>query len=394
MRLTAKLSGKGAWNVLIAAALGVAIAFAVAVPAAAQQGAPPPDLVLPGGQGQRSSTLELPAVLPPSHQGGGSFTIQPQVPQPGQELQVPSLNLRRQPGYQQVTATVTAGQGGACITGLQKNDFQLYLDGRRQPIGFFREDLNTPVSVGILVDTSGSMTPKIPQVRAAVSQFIRDLNGKDEVFLIAFAARPFMLQPFTTDHDLAIRKLGLLFADGQTALFDSIMQGLDIVEQGRYDKKALLVITDGMDNDSSATVNGIAEAARRMGVLVYSIGIGNPNSSPLTMTVGPFMIAGGGGDQVDAQTLRTLSTETGAKTFIIRTIGDGRAIRNDCETISRELREQYTLGFVAPNAAAGGYRGVRVEVPGRPDAVVRVRKGVVVGSRSRGAAYDPSGGGP
>jgi hypothetical protein len=93
-------------------------------------------------------------------------------------------------------------------------------------------------------------------------------------------------------------------------------------------------------------------------------------------------------DRVDAQTLRTLSTDTGAKTYIVRQVGDGAALRNACAQISLELREQYTIGFVAPNAASGGYRSVRVDVPGKPRALVRVRKGVEVGG-PRAYASDP-----
>ena len=97
--------------------------------------------------------------------------------------------------------------------------------------------------------------------------------------------------------------------------------------------------------------------------------------------MGPFGGIGlGGGEEVDSATLHTLSDETGAKTYIIREIGDGEAIKRACLDISLELREQYTVGFVAPAAGSGGYRSVRVDVPGRSDAGVRVRKGVDVGS--------------
>lgn len=362
-----------------------------ALPAAAQQQGsvrpppPAPRMVMPGNQGTESSTLELPAM---PKQPGGALNIPPQVPQGGtQELVIPMRQLREQPGYAQVTVTVT-DPTGTYVTGLQKNDFKVFMDGQQRPIEFFRQDLNTPVSVGILVDTSGSMQPKIPQARAAIAQFLRDLNAKDDVFLFAFSSHPFLLQPFTVNHDLVMRRLELLHAYGQTALFDVIMQGLMMVQRGRYDKKALLVVTDGMDNSSSSTVNQVVAQARRMGVLVYSIGIGDPNASGLSVMIGPFALGGTDIDRVDAETMHTLSTETGAKTYIVRQAGDGELLRRACENISLELREQYTIGFVAPDAAAGGYRSLHVEVPGKSDASVRVRKGIEVGSRS--AAIDPS----
>jgi hypothetical protein len=150
-------------------------------------------------------------------------------------------------------------------------------------------------------------------------------------------------------------------------------------------------VTDGMDNSSAATVNDVVAQARRMGVLVYSIGIGDPNvaSSGLSVAVGPFCF-GCDEDRVDSETLHALSTETGAKTYIIRQAGDGEALRRACENISLELREQYTIGFVAPDPAAGGYRKLNVEVPGKAGADIRVRKGVEVGSRAATAAYDPN----
>ena len=157
--------------------------------------------------------------------------------------------------------------------------------------------------MGILVDTSGSMTPKIPQARAAIAEFLHDLNDKDDVFLFAFSSHPFLLQPFTTNHDLVMRRLALLHAYGQTALFDVIMEGLQMVQRGRYDKKALLVVTDGMDNTSALTVNDVVAQARRMGVLVYSIGIGDPNGGTggVSVSIGPFVL---GGDDMEHVRLR------------------------------------------------------------------------------------------
>ena len=372
-------------------ALALAI-FCIAnvAPVGAQQGSNAvtvPPMVIPRSQEKSSSTLELPST---ARQGSDSLKIPPQVPQGSQELVLPTRELRQQPGYEQVTVTVTDPRG-TYVTGLQKGDFKLFMDGQQRPIEFFRQDLNTPVSVGILVDTSGSMQPKIPQARAAIAQFLRDLNDRDDVFLFAFSSHPFLLQPFTMNHDLVMRRLALLHAYGQTALFDVIMQGLNMVQRGRYDKKALLVVTDGMDNTSASTVNQVVAQARRMGVLVYSIGIGDPNASGggLAVAIGPFVLGNDESERVDSETLHALSGETGAKTYIIREAGDGESLRRACENISLELREQYTVGFLAPDPAAGGYRKLNVEVPGKPGADIRVRKGVEVGARSATAAYDP-----
>jgi Ca-activated chloride channel family protein len=348
-----------------------------------------PPLVIPGNQGSQNSTLELPTT--PSHQGGELNIPTMPAPQQHQELTIPSPELREQPGYAQVTVTVTDPNGGY-VTGLQKDDFKLFLDGQQRPIQFFRQDLNTPVSLGILVDTSGSMQPKIPQARLAIADLLDALNPRDEVFLIAFSSRPYMLQPFTTDHERVANRLMILQAFGQTSLFDAIIQGMQIVRTGRYDKRALLVVTDGMDTSSSARVDDVIALAKKMGVLVYSIGIGDPNAKELpSISIGPFSLGGGGVERVDADTLHALSTESGAKTYIIRQVGDGVALRKACTQISLELREQYTVGFVAPNASSGGYRSVRVDSPTHPDDTVRVRKGVEVGGP---AAYAGGPGAP
>ncbi len=350
---------------------------------AATQAPPPPlslPMVIPGNQGGGSTTLELPSA--PARQ------IQPNIPPPQppeQELVIPKRQLRDEPGYQQVTVTVT-DPNGAYVTDLQKQDFQLFMDGQQRPIEFFRQDLNTPVSVGILVDTSGSMQPKIAQARAAIAEFLRNLNDRDDVFLFAFSGKPFVLQGFTTDHSLVASRLGLLRAYGSTSLYDAVVLGVQMLQRGRYDKRALLVVTDGMDTTSGHSLDDIVALARRQGVLIYSIGIGDPN--PASIRFGPIVIGSGEGDQVDVATLRMLSTETGAKTYNVRVVGDGAALRAACSEISRELRQQYTVGFLAPDPTAGGYRGLRVDVPTHPGVDVRVRKGVNVGSRSSaGAAY-------
>jgi Ca-activated chloride channel homolog len=370
----------------IAAICGLAVALSFASPAAAQQGrlSAPPSTI----RGQGGSVLEVPVA--PAKQGGKDASTIPQLaPQQGPELDLPSRALRGQSGYEQMTVTVT-DQNGRYVTGLQKGDFRVYVDGIQRPLEFLHRDTNTPVSIGILVDTSGSMEPKIPQARAAIAQFILDLNANDDIFLYAFSDQEFLLQPFTTNHALVTRRLELLHAYGDTAIFDTIMDGLSTIRRGRYDKKALLVVTDGMDNASRATLPLVVGRARRMGVLIYSIGIGNPNSSPAAFGLGSLLF-GGNRDQVDARMLRELSTESGARTYLLGEVGDGEALRQDCVAISNELREQYTAGFVVSDPSNPGYRSLRVDIPGRPELTVRTRKGVTVGP---GAAPAYAGAGP
>jgi Ca-activated chloride channel homolog len=375
----------------IAVALMVAsVSLLMVCTADAQQGgisAPP---IIPGSQGPGTgAVLEIPTA--PQQPQTAIPEPAPIAPQTGQELEIPSRQLRTQPGYAQATVTVT-DRSGAHITDLTKDDFRLYEDGQPRPIQFFRKDLNAPVSIGILVDTSGSMEPKIPQARAAIAEFLDDLNPRDDVFLFAFSERPYMLQGFTTNHSAVMNRLALLHAYGRTALYDVILDGLVMVSRGRYDKKALLVVTDGMDTASSSSIDQVVLQARRQGVLVYSIGIGDPNigDSGLGISIGPFVLGNDDEERVDAQTLQTLSSETGAKTYIVREVGDGEMLRQATESISKELREQYTVGFTSPDPDRGGYRTLKVEVPSHPELVVRVRKGVTIGHAPEAVASDPA----
>jgi Ca-activated chloride channel family protein len=367
------------------------LAFALigAAASAQQGGGSGPNLITPRNQDSKSATLELPVA--PRQQGQQPQQFKPLVPQQ-QELEIAPRQLKAQSGYAQVTVTVTDPAGGY-VSGLKKDDFQIYENGQQRPIEFFRRDLNAPVSIGILVDTSGSMVPKLGQARAAIAQFLQDLNEKDDVFLFAFSDRPFLLQPFTTDHSLVMSRLGLLHAFGRTALYDVILDGLLMVRRGHYDKKALLVVTDGMDTASSSGLQQVVQQARQQGILVYSIGIGEAKASSgpsFSIGFGPFAFGSGGGgeEEVDVETLQTLSQETGAKTFIIGVVGDGESLRQACESISNELREQYTVGYLSPDPERGGYRSLRVDVPTHPDVTVRVRKGTTVGQRT--ASADPA----
>jgi Ca-activated chloride channel family protein len=372
----------GRWAALAVMVTASILALTMCVPTVSAQQheyEPAPEIPQNRPQSGSGATLEVPVNR--GQQGNPVAPLSPLTPQSGQELSVAPHALRNQSGYEQVTVTVT-NQRGNYETGLEKDDLKLYVDGLQRPIEYFRHDLNAPVSVGILVDTSGSMTPKIPQARAAIAEFIGQLNDRDDVFLFAFSDRDWLLQPFTTDHQRVLSKLELLTASGQTSLFDTIIDGLLMLRHGTWDKKALLVVTDGMDNTSQAELQQVVAYARRMGVLIYSIGIGEEHAA--VVSFGPFTLPGE--DEVDAPTLRELSSETGAKTYIFRTIGDGVAMREACRSISEELREQYTVGFVAPDASRGGYRNLRVDVPKHPEDTVRVRKGVTVSGETASAS--------
>jgi Ca-activated chloride channel family protein len=335
-------------------------------------------------QGAPDQTLTLPQAAPQSSPPPAEELPRPQ----GQEgtLEVPTSERQPQTtvGRIQVTATDDTGRW---IQDLRKQDLTVYEDGIQRPVLGLQRDTDMPVSIGIVVDTSGSMSWKLAAAEAALQHFVRTLNPSDQAFLIAFSDRTFLLQDFTDDPAALDRAIGILHANGETALYDAVVQGLQKVEQGRWPKKALLVMTDGMDNKSSNSLNDAIQAARRAGVLIYTVGLGTTGGSSMgtsPMTITPMFGGGGmrfgrrhqtsGGEdeRVDAATLQSLSDETGATTFVMNPrVTDMSALDAHFQSISAELREQYTVRY----ASAGGARPHQIRVEGsRPGVEVRAPK--------------------
>jgi VWFA-related protein len=288
------------------------------------------------------------------------------------------------PGYTEMSVTV-AKPDGSYVEGLKKGDFNLSVDGAHQPINFFRAGEASPATVGILVDTSGSMMPKLPQARAAIEQFVNALDARDDVFLIAFSNKPYLLQPVTNNHDALIERLGMLHAYGQTALFDTIKQGISAAQTGSNQRKVLLVITDGMDNMSSSSADDVVQAAKSSGVLVYSIGIGDPNGNAdagTNVMIGPFVMSAPDEQHVDAATLSRLASANGSKSYIIHAVGDGDALKKACKEIANDLHERhsYVIGFVARTPAnyAPSTMPMTLQVPAHVDYAVQAPNSIPV----------------
>jgi len=378
------------------------------VPQTPPQGAPNQTLTLP----QVAPQAPPPAELPPASGQEGSLEVPqqraPEAPQEG-SLEQPERSNELQPGTIVGRISVTAtDQSGRWIQDLGKQDLNVYEDGVRRPVLGVQRDTDTPVTIGIVVDTSGSMDWKLAAAEAALQHFVRTMNRNDQFFLIAFSNRAFLLQDFTNDPAGLNHAIGLLYAKGQTALFDAVVQGLQKVEQGRWPKKALLVMTDGMDNESTNSLDTTIDAARRAGVLIYTVGLGTTSGSamafaPPLMTLGglgisfgggfgggfgrhgggPMMGGGGGEDEmVDASTLRRLSDETGATTFVINPrVTDMSALDAHFQQISAELRQQYTVRY----ASAGGGRPHQIRVDGTRDGMeVRAPKWTGAGASDYG----------
>ncbi|HLI80539.1 MAG TPA: VWA domain-containing protein [Candidatus Binataceae bacterium] len=295
--------------------------------------------------------------------------------QPETSLEVPSLKLRTQPGFEQVTVTVT-DSSGKYVTNLKEDDFRILEDGHQRPVGYFRIDRSAPVSIGIIVDCSTSMMTKFAQARRAITSMVDNLDPRDDIFLESFSVEARLLQPFTVDHQQIIDHLRLLHAVKSTSLYDAVFMGLYEMRLARRDKRALLVITDGLDNTSTTRWEQVIATARAMRVLIYSVGIGEQMVN--TRANRWWEVFASDSDEVDMQALRTLSDETGARAFNLRRVGDGEELSRDCAAISNELRQQYTLAYVSPDPMRLSYRSLHVDVPKHPELSVRVRKGVAI----------------
>ncbi len=340
---------------------------------APQQGTltPAPQRTVPSGK----QVLEIPSQPQQS----------PEPSRPQSEIAPRAQPESRHPN-QLVTVTVTDPQG-RYVSGLRREDFVVYEDEVPQDITYFNTGENEPVSMGLVVDVSGSMLSKIDRARLALRRLLDTIHPQDEVFIEAFNQQPFLLQDFTDSRLLLAQAISSLRPVGGTALYDALLDGLHRVKRGQHQKKALIVISDGVDTASLSSLSQTINAARRSGVLIYAIGIGNPNGSfgmgGAQIAIGPFIIGGGGGggfdEQIDSRTLQEASDATGGKLFVLNTadvVGNAGVIENATQTISRELRSQYSLGYTS-SLPGNHYRNLRVETR-RADAenlAVRAQKG-------------------
>src|SRR5262245_44688852 len=172
-----------------------------------------------------------------------------------------------------VTATVSDASG-RFVSGLRQDDFQVYKDDQPQTVTHFSAE-RVPVSIGIVLDTSGSMAgEKIESARSALERFLFDLQDPDdEFFLYRFSNDAFLLKNWTTDRQAIVRALGRVLPNGGTAMYDAVADAVPLLEQGRNQKKALLIISDGNDTASRVDVRQLKRNIRESEVLVYAIGI-------------------------------------------------------------------------------------------------------------------------
>jgi Ca-activated chloride channel family protein len=231
--------------------------------------------------------------------------------------------------------------------GLDQHDFALYQDGEKQQIGYFSTE-DAPVSVGLLLDLSKSMTNKFDMERAAVPEFFKNANAQDDYFVITFSDRPKLVSSETQSIDTIESRLALQVPNGNTALFDAISEGASRMQSARYRRRALLIISDGGDNHSRHHMRDIKRVLQESDLEVYAIGIFDTG---LFKSFEESMGRGWLGKITDPTGGRVVAVDSTSK------------IPEAAAAISREIRSQYVLGY-RPNATseAGNHRKIKVEV--------------------------------
>lgn len=270
-----------------------------------------------------------------------------------------------------VTVTVTDTYG-RYVSGLGKNAFTVLDEKKPQEITFFSDD-DAPVSVGVLFDVSGSMNgDKIKRAREALSKFIQTSHNSDEYFLIAFNSRAQLLLDKTRDGNSVLDKLTFVQTRNNTALYDACYLGVEKVQRGSHPKRALLLISDGQDNNSRYTFNELRRLLKESDVTLYGVGILSGSD------------AGSGLGMEGQAILDELASVSGGKAFFPRSNAEMDDI---FEQIALELRHQYSIGYKPVNFANDGRWHkikVRVNPPrGLPRLFVRSKDGyyAVPGSR-------------
>ena len=284
-----------------------------------------------------------------------------QVPQPSESGSGYTLKLNADMVL--LSATVV-DRHNALVSGLQKNDFQIYENRVIQQIQHFSHE-DIPVTAGIVVDNSSSMAPKRSDVIAAALAFARSSNPRDQMFVVNFNEHvSFGLAagtPFTDQTDQLQRALSTINTVGQTALYDGMAAALDHIKLGNRDKKVIILISDGGDNASKHTLAQVIDMAKHSAAIIYTIGIFDEEDNDRNPNV-----------------LARFARETGGEAFFPESSKEIPAI---CEEIARDIRAQYTLTYIpAITSHDASYRTilVRASTQGRGRLSVRTRTGYSV----------------
>jgi Ca-activated chloride channel homolog len=264
-----------------------------------------------------------------------------------------------------VMHTSVNDKNGRFVGGLKKENFTVFEDNIQQNITSFSQE-DVPVSLGILIDLSGSMRNKIEQVNKAALAFIRASNSQDQVFLIGFNEQVELIQDYTSDIDEISDDLDNTIVAGGTALYDAIYLGVQKAHTGIQPKKAIIVITDGEDRDSYYKLDEMVAKVQESDVQVYCVGF--LNAVPDKGLFGHWSKSV---PEKAHDALQRISEETGAKAYFPQKLDE---INRIVAEIAHELRNQYSISYLSSNTARdGAWRRVKISLDPASAANNRVR---------------------
>ena len=260
-----------------------------------------------------------------------------------------------------VPATVTDPMN-RLVTGLEKENFEVYDNNIGQTIKSFSTE-DAPVTIGVIFDLSGSMNSKFMRARKALSEFLRTSNPLDEFFVVGFNDRPAVIVDYTSDVDDVEARMVMLKPENRTALIDAIYLGVDKLKQAKYERKALLIISDGGDNRSRYTEGELRRVVRESDVQIYSIGIFDQYAPTTEEQLGPIL-------------LNDICEMTGGRMFRVLDMND---LGDIASRISAELRNEYVIGYRPSEVKQdGNWRKLKIRLvppPGLPALTVHNRQG-------------------
>jgi VWFA-related protein len=262
-----------------------------------------------------------------------------------------------------VCPATVVDKNGRYVTNLPKEAFTVSEDGVKQEIAFFKRE-DAPVSLGLVIDNSDSMRELRRHVKAAALALVKDSNPEDEVFVVNFNDEAYMDLPngkmFTNDVEELEEALTRIDSSGGTALWDAIQMSLNhMQEYAKKEKKALVVVSDGVDNGSIVTQDDLLTAARQSDVLIYTVGLWGQADTSTTV-------------QAD-HALKDLAAATGGEAFFPNTAPDTERIAH---RVASDLRSQYTIEYRPSNTALDGrFRKIKIAVNAPGKLTVRTRNG-------------------
>ena len=248
------------------------------------------------------------------------------------------------------------------VTGLEAPNFEVYDNGVGQSIKTFSTE-DAPVTIGIVFDLSGSMSSKFLRARKALSTFLRTSNPADEFFVVGFNDRPAVIVDYTSDVEDVEARMVTLRPENRTSLIDAVYLAVDKLKHAKYERKALLIVSDGGDNRSRFSESELRRVVRESDVQIYSIGIFDAYAPTQEEEQGPVL-------------LTDISELTGGRLFRVNDIADMADI---AQRISEELRNEYVIGYRPSDLKKdGNWRKLKVRLvppPGLPVMTVHYRQG-------------------